>query len=86
MNKEIVADLCDMLSFVMIGLLDLGDILEYVYMILFIFSLALGIVLKVYTALQDHKITKEEIQDIKKSVDDAKDDIHHEIDNSKGGK
>lgn len=51
------------------------DVLRWIYLGLAIVSLLIPIVTKIIDALKDGKVTKEEAEDIKKAVDDAKDKV-----------
>lgn len=71
MNKLILADCFDMMSIIILENITTSEILNWVYTSLLIVSILFGIVLKIIAAIKDRKITKEEIEDIKKEVDDG---------------
>lgn len=76
------ADCADVVSYVLLSAITTSDVLQWIYTIVLICSLLIGIILKVVSALKDHKITEEELEDIQHQVDDAKDQIKKELDNS----
>lgn len=80
-NRLLIADVIDIFSYLLLSYVTTTEVLEWVYTILLIISLALGIGLKIAQALKDRKISKEEAEEIKKAVDDAKKRIEGEIDN-----
>lgn len=59
------------------------DILRWVYMGLAIISILIPLVVKLIEAFSDHKITKDELDDIKNEVDKAHDEIGEVINNEK---
>lgn len=77
-NKMAFADVCDIITLFAIQSVTVSEVLEWIYMILFIISLTLGIVLKVVSAFKDGKFTEEEAEEIKKAVDEAKDEVEKE--------
>lgn len=77
-NKLALADVCDIVALFAIQSVTVSEVLEWIYMILFIISLTLGIVLKVISAFKDGKLTEEEAKEIKKAVDEAKDEVEKE--------
>lgn len=68
-SKLVVADCLDICSGIFLSRLNVGDVLEWIYMGVLIASLVLSIFLKVKSALEDKKITAEEMKEI---VDEAK--------------
>lgn len=67
----IVADLCDGIAYVAVLQVTTSEVLDWVYTVVFIFSVLFGIFMKIYSALQDRKITKQEEEDIKKELQDG---------------
>lgn len=59
------------------------DILRWVYMGLAIISILIPLIVKVIEAIDDHKVTKDELNDIKNEVNKAKDEISEVINNEK---
>lgn len=59
------------------------NILRWVYMGLAIISILIPLVAKLIDAISDHKITKDELDDIKNEVDKAHDEIGEVINNEK---
>lgn len=78
MNKLVIADAFDLVAFLALEAITVDEVLNWIYMALFIVSLLLGIVLKVASAVRDGKVTKDEAEEIKKAVDEAKDEIKKE--------
>lgn len=68
-SKLVMADCLDIFSGIFLSYLNVGDVLEWIYMGVLIASLVLSIFLKVKSALEDKKITAEEMKEI---VDEAK--------------
>lgn len=85
-NKLMLADAFDICSYVLVQNITTTDILNWIYTIILIISILLGIILKIVAALKDHKITKEEAEEIQKAVNEAKDDIKAAADNKKEDK
>lgn len=79
-NKLIIGDSLDIISYILISYVTTTEILNWVYTILLIISLGLGIGLKIASAIKDRKITKEEADEIAKAVDEAKNAVKNEID------
>lgn len=78
-NRLLIADSMDVVSYVLLSYVTTTEILEWVYTILLIISLALGIGLKIASALKDRKVSKEEAEEIKRAVDEAKNEVRSEI-------
>lgn len=83
-NRLLIADSMDIISYILLSYVTTTEVLEWLYTILLIISLALGIGLKIAQALKDRKISKEEAEEIKKAVDEAKKRVEDEIDNKEG--
>lgn len=83
-NLLLIADSMDIISYLLLSYVTTTEVLEWAYTILLIISLALGIGLKIAQALKDRKISKEEAEEIKKAVDEAKKRVEDEIDNKEG--
>lgn len=83
-NRLLIADSMDIISYILLSYVTTTEVLEWAYTILLIISLALGIGLKIAQALKDRKISKEEAEEIKKAVDEAKKRVEDEIDNKEG--
>lgn len=66
-----IADVCDVFAYVMLTQVTISEVLNWVYLILLIISLLTGIILKVISALQDGKVTKEEIEALKQQLDES---------------
>lgn len=71
----ILSDLSDVVSFLCLTNITVEQVLNWIYMIVFIASLLLGIILKVLGYFQDKKITKDELEDLQKSLEDAQKQI-----------
>lgn len=80
MNYMTVADIFDVISVLLLTAVSQNQILDIIYLVLMIISLSMGIIMKIVDAARDKKITKEELEDIKKEVDDAKDQVKNQID------
>lgn len=76
-NKLIFADALDLLSYVLITYVTTTEVLNWIYTILLSASLLLGIVLKIITMVEDKKITKEELEELKTELDKAKQEIQN---------
>lgn len=76
--KMIIADLLDLVSGVILSQIDVSEVLDWIYTILLIASITLGLVLKISSAVKDGKITREEAESIKKAVDEAKSEVKEE--------
>ena len=55
--------------------LTADDILRWLYMGLAIISILIPLIIKVIEAFSDHKVTPDELKDIKQEVDKAKDNL-----------
>lgn len=87
MNKySAFGDLSDAISFVCISQITVDQVLNWVYMAVFIASLLLGIILKIVGYFSDKKITKDEIKDLQKTLDDTKKQLEDEINKNKAVK
>lgn len=73
--RLMIADVCDVLGGILISQIQVSEILDWVYMILLIISISLGIGLKIYSAFKDGRVTEEEAKEIKKAVDEAKEEV-----------
>lgn len=71
------------ISAVGMATLTADDILRWVYMGLAIISILIPLIAKIIDAIDDHKVTKDELNDIKNEVDKAKDEISEVINNEK---
>lgn len=74
MNKTTgyaIADFCDVFAYIMLTQVSVSEVLNWVYLILLIISLGLGIVLKIVSAMKDGKVTREEIEDLQKQLDES---------------
>lgn len=78
-NRLLIADSMDIISYILLSYVTTTEVLEWVYTILLIISLALGISLKILSALKDRKVSKEEAEEIKRAVDEAKNEVRNEI-------
>lgn len=76
--KMIIADLLDLVSGVILSQIDVSEVLDWIYTILLIASITLGLVLKISSAVRDGKITRDEAESIKKAVDEAKSEVKEE--------
>lgn len=76
--KMIIADLLDLVSGVILSQIDVSEVLDWIYTILLIASITLGLVLKISSAVKDGKITRDEAESIKKAVDEAKSEVKEE--------
>lgn len=74
-NSLLIADSMDVVSYILLSYVTTTEILEWVYTILLIISLALGIGIKIASALKDKRISKEEAEEIKRAVDEAKNEV-----------
>lgn len=74
-NRLLIADSMDVVSYILLSYVTTTEILEWVYTILLIISLALGIGIKIASALKDKRISKEEAEEIKRAVDEAKNEV-----------
>lgn len=70
-NGFIIADCLDLVAYVAYTNITTTEVLNWVYTIVLIISVVFGIVLKIISAVKDKKVTKEELEDIKKEMDDA---------------
>lgn len=73
--RLMVADICDVFGGILISQIQVSEILDWVYMILLIISISFGIGLKIYSAFKDGRVTEEEAKEIKKAVDEAKEEV-----------
>lgn len=76
--KMVIADLLDLVSGVILSQIDVSEVLDWIYTILLIASITLGLVLKISSAVKDGKITRDEAESIKKAVDEAKSEVKEE--------
>lgn len=79
-SRMMIADCLDLVSGVILANIQVSEVLDWIYTILLIASITLGIVLKVISAVKDGKVTKEEAEEIKKAVDEAKNNVQEEKD------
>lgn len=79
-SRMMIADCLDLVSGVILANIQVSEVLDWIYTILLIASITLGIVLKVISAVKDGKVTKEEAEEIKKAVDEAKNKVQEEKD------
>lgn len=70
-NLFLIADLLDMVSFALINNGVFEETLQVIYLVLLIASMVAGLVLKIISFLRDGKLTKEEIADLKKELDES---------------
>lgn len=70
-NLFLIADLLDMVSFALINQGVFEETLQVIYLVLLIASMVTGLVLKIISFLRDGKLTKEEIADLKKELDES---------------
>lgn len=68
----LVADVLDIVAYTCFLQVSTTEVLNWVYTIVLIASVIFGIVMKVVSALQDGKITKEEQKEIENEVDKLK--------------
>lgn len=73
-----VADAFDAIACALVAQLSVNDILNYVYMAVLVFSIIMGIVLKIVSAVKDGKVTKQEAEDIQAEVEKALEKIEEE--------
>lgn len=85
-SKLLVADSMDVISYVLLSYVTTTEVLEWLYTIMLILSLALGIGLKIASAFKDRKISKEEAEEIKKAIDEAKNTVEEEVNKKEDGK
>lgn len=76
--RLILADALDITSYVLLQTVTTEQVLNWIYTILLIISLLMGIVIKIISAVKDGRITKEEAEEIHKAVNEAKDIIKEE--------
>lgn len=74
-NKLIFADALDLLSYVLITYVTTTEVLNWIYTILLSASLLLGIILKIITMLEDKKITKQELEELREELEKAKQEL-----------
>lgn len=79
-SRMMIADCLDLVSGVILANIQVSEVLDWIYTILLIASITLGIVLKVISAAKDGKVTKEDAEEIKKAVDEAKNKVQEEKD------
>lgn len=80
MNKgELISDGLNALSFAFLSQITTEDILKWCYEILFILSIALSIFFTIYGAIKDKKITKEEADEIKNTIDESAEKVKKEM-------
>lgn len=77
-SRMFVADCLDLVSGVILAQIEVSEVLDWIYTILLIASITLGIVLKLVSAAKDGNVTKDEAEEIKKAVDDAKQEVQKE--------
>lgn len=77
------ADFSDVISYVLLSAITTSDVLQWVYTIILICSLLCGLILKIVSAVKDHKITEDELNDIQNQLDDAKGRLKKELDDTK---
>lgn len=77
MNRLLIADCFDLISVLILEQITTTEVLNWVYTGLLIASIILGIVLKIISALRDRKVTKDELEEIKKEVDEGMKKINH---------
>ena len=63
------------ISAVGMATLTADDILRWLYMGLAIISILIPLIIKIIEAISDHKVTPDELKDIKQEVDKAKDNL-----------
>ena len=63
------------ISAVGMATLTADDILRWLYMGLAIISILIPLIIKVIEAFSDHKVTPDELKDIKEEVDKAKENL-----------
>lgn len=67
-TKFIIADACDVLAGAFLSVIDVSEVLDWIYTGLLIASILLGIFLKVYTAVKDKRVTAEEAKEIQDEI------------------
>lgn len=67
----LIADICDIFTYTLFLQVSTTEVLNWVYTIVLILSVLFGIGMKIYSAVRDGKITKEEQDEIKKEIDDG---------------
>lgn len=75
----ILADFADILAYAVFTQITADEVLNWVYTIILIVSVIFGIVMKFISALQDRKITKQEEEEIKKTMEQGLQEIKDEI-------
>lgn len=84
-TKLFIADAFDVLSCVLMTYMDVSEanaVMDIIYKALLAASILAGLIIKVVAALQDKKITKEELDELGKSIAEAKRELA-EITNKK---
>lgn len=66
----LIADMFDILAYAIFLQVTTTEVLNWVYTIVLIISVLFGIVMKIWSAVRDGKITKEEQDEIKKELDE----------------
>lgn len=61
----------DILAYSIFLQVTTGEVLNWIYSIVLILSVVFGIVMKIYSAFKDGKVTKEEQEEIKKELDEG---------------
>lgn len=67
----ILSDMLDILAYSIFLQVTTGEVLNWIYSIVLILSVVFGIVMKIYSAFKDGKVTKEEQEEIKKEIDEG---------------
>lgn len=86
MSSQNISSLGNCIAYVALTQISTTTILDWVYTIVFCISIIFSIVMSIITATKDRKITKEEAENIKKTVDDSIDKIKEFRDEKKEGK
>lgn len=66
----LIADLCDIIAYTAFLQVTTTEILNWVYTVVLIISVLFGIGMKIYSAVRDGKITKEEAEEIRKEAEE----------------
>lgn len=81
----VIADICDIVAYTMFFQVSTTEVLNWVYTIVLILSVAFGIGMKVYSAVKDGKITKQEEEEIRKELEETQKKLEEEINKNKEG-
>lgn len=67
--RLIIGDACDIVAAAVLSVMNVSEVLDWIYTGLLIASIILGIVLKITGALKDRKVTAEEAKEIKEEIE-----------------